>query len=853
MASGESGIRFRQIRTVLNEGRIGALADEQLLDQWATRGGEAAEAAFETLVLRHGPMVLGVCKRLLRDSHEIEDAFQATFLILARRAGSIRNREVLGGWLCKVAYRVAAPARTLSRRHRSPELPDTSSPFDRPDEIVEQDDLRIAILDEVHRLPQKYRLAVQLCYLEGRTHDEAARQLDWPVGTVRTRLAWARDRLRDRLVRRGLALPAGLIGAALVSAKASAKVPDALVKATIAAAAGRSVGMAVTTLTDIVLRAMFMSKLKLAIFLCLATGTLAGIAIPISQAQVGKPGPAQKPEGPQPTGPQTEVPQEPATAREVGTVFVRVVDQKTKQPLAGVVLKVWVNGKVTRQHTTDDSGRMVLRLPQTEFATLSVTAQRDGLVPMRINLRQFGSKDTEIPRFYTLAMERGTSIGGIVRDEEDQPIEGVTVSLHLNAPKDRGHATPDLNGITTRSDRQGRWHIDLIPAGLDLGHLGFTLTHPEFVSRFDASNVQSSMTPDPLRQRNAVIVLRRGIPVAGRVVNRDGGPIVGASIQLSDRHRFSDPWNSTVRTDAQGRFRITNAVARQSVLIVQAAGYAPEMRSVDVRPGVAPVEFRLGPGRTVQGKVIDSRAQPIARATVAVSEWRGGRILDWLTHTDESGRFRWDDAPSDAVSLNAFKEGYDVATMNVEPSVKDPVFTLRPSSVLRIRGTVTDVETGQPIETFTVVPGLGPGRIWLESLARTHHGGRYVFSDVVNAQPYLVRIEAKGYLPATSPAYPNNAGEKTFNARLSKGAWLEGVVRGTHGEPLAGAEVIVATDNGVHISGGKTYQREYHLHLLTGPDGRFSFSPPDGPYRLIALHDQGYAESSASSWPKCLT
>ena len=852
MAVGKSGIVLRQIRTLLNEGRIGALRDEQLLEQLATRR-EGAEAAFETLVLRHGPMVLGVCRRVLRDPHDVEDAFQSTFLILARKASSIRNREILGGWLCKVAHRVAARARTLSMRHRSPDLPDTISLSDRPDERVEQDDLRIAIIEEVHRLPRKYRLAVQLCYLEGKTHDEAARQLGWPVGTVRTRLSWARDRLRDRLTRRGVALPAGVIGAALVSAKASAEVPDALIKATIAAAAGRTVGMAVTTLTDVVLRGMFMSKLELAIFLCLATGSLAGIALSFSQAQVGKPGQGPTPVGPRAVGPRPEVEQEPATAREVGTVFFRVVDQKTKQPLAGVVLKVRVDGKVSRQHTTDNSGRMVLRLPQTEFATLSVTASSDGLVPMRINLRQFGSKDTEIPRFSTLVMERGTSIGGIVRDEEDRPIEGVAVSIHHNAPKDRGRAAPDLDGITARTDRQGRWHIDLIPAGLDLGHLGFTLTHPEFLSRFDASNVQSSMTPDPLRQRSAVIVLRRGITVAGRVVNRDGGPIAGASIQLSDRHRFSDPWNSTVRTDAQGRFRITNAVERQGVLIVQAAGYAPEMSPVDVRPGLAPVEIRLGPGRSIQGRVIDSRAQPVARATVAVSQWRGDRTLDWLTHTDASGQFRWDDAPSDAVTLSAFKEGYDVATTNLEPSAKDPVFTLRPSSVLRIRGTVTDVETGRPIETFTVVPGLGPGRIWLESLARTHHGGRYVFSDVVNAQPYLVRIEAKGYLPATSPAYPNNAGEKTFNARLSKGAWLEGVVRGTHGEPLAGAEVIVAIEQGIHISGGKTYQREYHPYLLTGPDGRFSFSPPDGPYRLIVLHDQGYAEASTSSWPRCRT
>ena len=214
-------------------------------------GGDAAEAAFEVLVLRHGPMVLGVCRRVLRDPHEVEDAFQATFLILARRAGSIRKREVLGGWLCKVAHRVAARARALSVRRGALEpirarLIGSTSPDDRRNATT----CATAVLDEVQLLPEKYRLPVQLCYIEGQTHDEAARRLAWPVGTVRTRLAWARDRLRDRLSRRGLALPAGFIGTSLVSLKASAGVPAPLVKATVEAAAGRAVGAAAISLAQ---------------------------------------------------------------------------------------------------------------------------------------------------------------------------------------------------------------------------------------------------------------------------------------------------------------------------------------------------------------------------------------------------------------------------------------------------------------------------------------------------------------------------------------------------------------------------------------------------------------------------
>ena len=109
----------------------------------------------------------------------------------------------------------------------------------------------------------------------------------------------------------------------------------------------------------------------------------------------------------------------------------------------------------------------------------------------------------------------------------------------------------------------------------------------------------------------------------------------------------------------------------------------------------------------------------------------------------------------------------------------------------------------------------------------------------------MVRIEAKGYLPAVSPAPQKYTGDHVVDLRRREGAWREGLIGGLGGAPLADADVVVATGEGIHISGGKAYQRDYHSHLLTGPDGRFAFSPPEGPYRIIALHDRGYAEASA--------
>jgi RNA polymerase sigma factor (sigma-70 family) len=199
------------------------------------------EAAFEAMVMRHGPMVLRVCRDVLVDRHDAEDAFQATFLVLARRAVLIRNREALGAWLYGVAYRVASRAKLDAARRREQErrVADMAAAGSW-DELAWQE-LRAALHEEIDRLPEKYRNPVVLCYLEGQSHEEAAHRLDWPIGTVKGRLARARDLLRDRLGRRDLAIHAQVCIQALTRDPAP-PVPDALARSTVEAAVGFAAG-----------------------------------------------------------------------------------------------------------------------------------------------------------------------------------------------------------------------------------------------------------------------------------------------------------------------------------------------------------------------------------------------------------------------------------------------------------------------------------------------------------------------------------------------------------------------------------------------------------------------------------
>jgi RNA polymerase sigma factor (sigma-70 family) len=174
-------------------------SDEQLLEQFLTAKRDQAESAFEALMTRHGPMVMGVCRHSVNQQQDAEDAFQATFLTLARKAGSIRDRRVLGPWLHSVACRIAARTRELAARRRSLVLSGDEVSPGAGDGDPDRGEIRLIVHSELDRLPENYRTVVVHCYLEGKTYEEAARFLGRPVGTIKGQLSRARTILRRRL------------------------------------------------------------------------------------------------------------------------------------------------------------------------------------------------------------------------------------------------------------------------------------------------------------------------------------------------------------------------------------------------------------------------------------------------------------------------------------------------------------------------------------------------------------------------------------------------------------------------------------------------------------------------------
>ncbi len=323
MANDQVHALLRYVRQVIGPPDGEAGTDGQLLRRFVRHRDEAA---FLALVQRHGPMVLGVCHRVLRQAQDAEDAFQATFLVLVRKAHTIADVDRLSNWLYGVAVRTASKLKVREARRRRRERRAVSLAGGEPEPDQRNADLCPVLDQEIQQLPTKYRTTFLLCYLEGKTNREAAAVLGCPAGTVSSRLAWARQRLRNRLARRGY-VPAGVVGAGLAEGEigqaTAAAVPAELetrtVRLALEFAAGKVVAagggsLRAVILTREVLRAMFWTSWKSAAVAGLMAVGLIGVGAGVYASGVlaagepaGSPPAAQDKEPPKPEALQQEV------------------------------------------------------------------------------------------------------------------------------------------------------------------------------------------------------------------------------------------------------------------------------------------------------------------------------------------------------------------------------------------------------------------------------------------------------------------------------------------------------------------------------------------------------------------
>jgi beta-lactamase regulating signal transducer with metallopeptidase domain/5-hydroxyisourate hydrolase-like protein (transthyretin family)/peroxiredoxin len=528
------------------------------------------------------------------------------------------------------------------------------------------------------------------------------------------------------------------------------------------------------------------------------------------------------------------------TTPPTGRLTVHVTNAQTGEPIEGVEIDSYILSEEKMNHrkavTGKDGTAVVEYDPAARVDWLMLTPNRQGFVPANVywDGRQH---PIQIPPTKSFALEPGTTIGGVVNDEKGRPIEGATVRITMPATES------NLSNITfpigvPKTDARGRWVVSEAPADLSL--VSIRVEHPSY----------QATSGKPSRGLDSVTaVLREGPTVSGRVVDRAGKPVSGARVLLGQ-----EPFGGVgveMKTDSRGTFKLASRRSGPSIVTVLAEGFAPAILAVNVEETgtTGPVELKLEPASVIRIRVVDVHGKPVRAATCAVDTWRGHRTFFYRGDTDDDGRLTWKNAPTDAVLFDIFKTGFMRERLHpFTASDEDQVVVLHPE--LSVSGRVTDAATGKPVPSFRVIRGAtfeGSTEVtWWHSEALDCTDGRYTQRFDQPMKSWHVRVEAPGYKPAESRAFRSDEGATTQDFALQPGPALSGVILLPDGKPADGAEVALATRGvyiGLHDAG---FNRGYNVPLTkTGPDGRFTFTPPDKPAFLIAAHEAGFAETPA--------
>ncbi|MFI5457976.1 MAG: carboxypeptidase regulatory-like domain-containing protein [Isosphaerales bacterium] len=548
-------------------------------------------------------------------------------------------------------------------------------------------------------------------------------------------------------------------------------------------------------------------------------------------------------------------------AGNAGRVFhLQVVAADTGEPVPDADVRVWMSlrddwrktdaqGRLDITHSTDPSDR-----------DFSIDVWGKGRAMQR---RAWGRDPNKpIPEGDTIKLQPGETLGGFVQDEVGRPIAGATIFLwsHNYKKKDPHELLYDLRVVT---GPDGHWQTSGAPETTG-EMLGFRIVHPDFLSARDYSQKEIIPKIADLRASKAVTIMKKGVPIEGRVVDADGKPVAGARVLSADHERAIQIDDFAVSTDAGGRFRTGQVNAGEWFLVAIAKGHAPGDQRVKIGAAVPQVEITLGRPRTLKGRVVDPDGKPVAGAFVNPDTWRGHRCLRAFLWTDADGRFRWDDAPNDELIVDVNQTGYrGVFQQHVAPSSEDVVFTLKPS--LRIQGTVRDAETKKRVDNATVEysavdPKSGEPLKWT-SLPELGYSTGVFQGDLdinfpVTADAYKFRGRSPGFQTFVSRTFRRE--EKAvidYDIALvpgtTKPAGAVATVLRPDGKPLAGARLLeIQSGGGLSIQDGVAAQGSNSREDRTGPDGTFAIPDYDKPWFVLILGDDSYALANKAALEK---
>jgi beta-lactamase regulating signal transducer with metallopeptidase domain/protocatechuate 3,4-dioxygenase beta subunit len=499
----------------------------------------------------------------------------------------------------------------------------------------------------------------------------------------------------------------------------------------------------------------------------------------------------------------------------------------------------------------DDDGRLVVALPKNpDRLNFSITTP--GYGPYWANCHADYCSKT-VPNEFTAQLEHAWSIGGIVVDDEGNPIEGVEIWLNIDYKKRPGDNRQLGMGDRFKTDAQGNWNFDSVPVSMN--EVWCEMTHPDFMPNRQ-SLTRAEFEIEQGEEPKGKVVLTRGLSVSGTVTDDSGKPVEGALVRTQF---FNDIRKA--ETNEDGVYQLVGCEPRMTRIVVTAKGRAVDMEDVRIEPGMAPVDFQMKPGETVRIRVLDENDAPIPKARIFFQWWRGGQAYFDFNHVnqyaDENGVWEWNEAPHDEFQADICRPGGMQITRQ-KLIARDEEYVLYPPPALVITGTVVDAETKQPIRNFHAVPGRQDANeriIWDRDEGDQSTDGEYRLVRTYGCHAHLVQIEASGYLSTLSRQIKNDEGTLTLNFELSRGKDVAATVLTPDGKPAAKAEAALGiAGSQIRVENGNFTRSTYAARQTADESGRFQFPAQGANFQVVVIHPTGYAyiKDTSDAFPETI-
>ncbi len=541
-----------------------------------------------------------------------------------------------------------------------------------------------------------------------------------------------------------------------------------------------------------------------------------------------------------------------------GSMKIIVVDADGRPvPEAQIHASVWTDDeafRAIRDYTTDAQGEATADLPNTLWI-LRLWASKKGYAGRFISMETDANvHEIVIPKEFTFRLPKGTTLGGVVKDEEGHPIKGAQVEVSYQSGGGRSETNsvhPSFQENTT-TDADGRWKVEDAPPGDEI-EFSIGVTHPDYLSDDLLGELErkEAITTRALRDQTATIVMQRGKEITGTITDPGGKPVANAIVTWGDRP--SGPKLS--RTNAEGVYRFGNVPAGNTTLAVVADKWMPSSRNLEIANKTQTANFQLQPGKKLRIKFVDRAGGPIPEVFVLIEAWRGAHLINNFKpqvpdttipgKANADGVFEWSFAPDDAVSYRFNQTGFAEARASITADDSEHVQVL--DRVLRISGRVRDATTGKPVDRFLLMPVrfFRPDQPYSARWrAQQQNSDEFGLEFDSTDFPNGIQIEAPGYLPYRSVSFRVGDADPELDIRLQPAERYEGRVVDQRGRPLKDAHVYVGTACEQLSLENNAPSQEWNANyrVQTDLNGTFEIAAQIDRYGLIIVAPEGYAE-----------